>query len=294
MWNFGGERQFRSAFLGMNGTFHNYWRVSLNGGYNFTSLSDRSTRGGPLAEMPSSWNANVFVGTDFRKPISVGGSAFYARNRYDGWGAGTNFSVSLRPTGAVNITIGPSYNRTHSIGFYVTQREDATATATYGGRYLFSELDQKTVDVTIRADMAITPDLSVQLYAQPFFASGDYIRFKELERPRAYDFIHYGEDGGSTIALDQESNVYTVDTDGTGPIEPISFYNPDFRVRSLRSNLVVRWEYLPGSTLFLVWNHNRSGYSPDPTFNLYDELDALWDDNQQNTFVVKVNYWLSM
>jgi len=246
-----------------------------------------------LAESPSSWNANAFLSTDARKPVSIGAGFFYARNRYGGWGDGTNLSLRLRPTGAVNITLGPSYNRTHSIGFYVTQREDPTATATLGGRYLFSELDQKTVDVTLRADVAVTPDLSVQLYAQPFLASGDYIRFKELERPRAYDFIHYGEDGGSTIALDQGSNVYTVDTDGTGPIESISFRNPDFRVRSLRSNLVVRWEYMRGSTLFLVWNHNRSGYSPNPSFDLFDELDALRGDNQQNTFVVKVAYWWS-
>jgi len=292
-WNFGGERMSRQAYLGGYGTFHNYWYVSLGGGYNFTSLNDRTTRGGPLAESPSSWNAHVFLSTDGRKPVSIGAGFFYARNRYGGWGDGTNLSLRLRPTGAVNITLGPSYNRTHSIGFYVTQREDPTATATLGGRYLFSELDQKTVDVTLRADVAVTPDLSVQLYAQPFLASGDYIRFKELERPRAYDFIHYGEDGGSTIALDQGSNVYTVDTDGTGPIESISFRNPDFRVRSLRSNLVVRWEYMRGSTLFLVWNHNRSGYSPNPSFDLFDELDALRGDNQQNTFVVKVAYWWS-
>ncbi len=293
-WNFGGERQFRSLFLGMNGTFHNYWRVGVNGGYNFTSLNDRTTRGGPLAEMPSSWNGSLFIGTDFRKPVSAGGAVFYARNRYDGWGTGTNLNVSMRPTGAVNITLGSSYNRTHSIGFYVTQwRDPAAATATYGSHYVFSELDQKTVDVTIRADVAVTPDLSVQLYAQPFFATGDYVRFKELARPREYDFFYYGEDGNSTIELDPASNAYTVDTDGPGPTGPISFRNPDFRVRSLRGNLVVRWEYMPGSTLFLVWNHNRSGYSPDPTFNLSDELDALWGDNQKNTLVVKVNYWLS-
>jgi len=293
-WNFGGERMSRRAYLGGYGTFHNYWYLSLGGSYNFTSLNDRTTRGGPLAEFPSSWNADAFLATDGRRPVSLGAGFYYARNRYEGWGDGTNLIIRLRPTGAVNITLGPSYTRTHSIGFYVTQREDPTATATYGSRYLFSELEQKTVDVTIRAEVAITPDLSVQLYAQPFLASGDYIRFKELARPRTYDFIHYGEDGGSTIDLDQGSNMYTVDTDGTGPIEPISFTNPDFRVRSLRGNLVLRWEYLRGSTLFLVWNHNRSGYSPDPTFSLFDELDQLWGDNQQNTFVVKCSYLLSM
>ena len=293
-WNFGGERQGRQLFFGMNGLFHNFWRAGINAGYNFTSLNDRTTRGGPLAEMPRSWNSSVFLSTDSRQPVSVFAVGFYARNRYGGWGGGSNLNLRIRPTGAVSITLGPSVNRTHSIGFYVTQAVDPVAsTATYGTRYVFSELDQTTVDATVRADLAITPDLSVQLYAQPFFATGDYQRFKELARPREYDFIHYGEDGNSTIALDEEWGLYTVDTDGPGPIEPISFRNPDFRVRSLRSNLVVRWEYLPGSTLFLVWNHNRSGYSPDPTFDLFDEFDNLWGDDQQNTLVFKVNYWVS-
>jgi hypothetical protein len=292
-WNFGGERQTRQAALAWNGTFHNYWFVGTNASYNFTSLSDRSTRGGPLTEFPSSWSTALFVGSDGRKPVSVFLVGFYARNKYDGWGGVSEVNLTIRPTGAVNLSVGPTYNKTHSIGFYVTQRSDPTATATYGGRYIYSELVQTTLDATIRADVAITPDLSIQLYAQPFLASGDYQRFKELATPREYDFIYYGEDGNSTLSLDSETNVYTVDTDGPGSIDPINFYNPDFRFRSLRSNLVVRWEYTPGSTLFLVWNRGQSGYDSDPTFNAFDELGNLLRDDQQNTFVVKLNYWLS-
>lgn len=292
-WNFGGVRQSRQAGLSWNGTFNNYWFVGTNASYNFTSLSDRSTRGGPLTEFPSSWSTALFFGSDARKPVSVFLVGFYARNKYDGWGGGSEVTLTVRPTGAVNLSIGPTYNRTHSIGFYVTQRTDPSATATYGSRYIYSELLQTTLDATIRADVAITPDLSIQLYAQPFLASGDYQRFKELATPREYDFIHYGEDGGSTLTLDTESSVYTVDTDGSGSINPISFYNPDFRVRSLRSNVVLRWEYTPGSTLFLVWNRGQSGYNPDPTFHVFDELGNLFRDDQQNTFVLKMNYWLS-
>jgi len=292
-WNFGGVRQSRQAGLAWNGTFHNYWFVGMNAAYNFTSLNDRSTRGGPLTEFPSSWSTSLFVGSDGRKPVSVLAVGFYARNKYDGWGGGSNVNLTIRPTGAVSFSIGPTYNRTHSIGFYVTQRTDPDAVATYGSRYIYSELVQSTLDATIRADVAITPDLSIQLYAQPFLASADYQRFKELAAPREYDFIHYGEDGGSTLSLDSETNVYIVDTDGSGPINPISFYNPDFRVRSLRSNLVLRWEYTPGSTLFLVWNRGQSGYDANPTFNAFDELGNLFRDDQQNTFVLKLNYWLS-
>jgi hypothetical protein len=294
-WNFGGVNQFRSAYAGFGGQFLNYWNFNLGGSYNLTALSDKGTRGGPLIESPGSWNTNAFVGTDYRKPVSIAAFGYYARNKYDGWGAGTGIDITFRPTGAVDVTISPSYDRTHSIGMYVTQRRDSTATATYGGRYLFSELLQTSLDATVRMDVALSPNLTVQWYLQPFIAAGDYVRFKELAEPETYNFLNYGVDGASTIEYDRGSSTYTVDPDGPdGPADPITFGNPDFRVRSLRSNLVVRWEYMPGSTLFVVWNHGRSGYASDPTLSLFDEIGGVFTDTMQNSFLVKVNYWLSL
>jgi hypothetical protein len=87
--------------------------------------------------------------------------------------------------------------------------------------------------------------------------------------------------------------VYTVDPDGEGPADPFTFANPDFLVRSLRSNLVLRWEYAPGSTVFLVWNHGRSGSAADPTFRAFDGIRRLFADTQRNTFLIKVSYWIS-
>jgi hypothetical protein len=114
-----------------------------------------------------------------------------------------------------------------------------------------------------------------------------------LATPGTYDFLTYGSDNGSTLLFDTEENEYTADPDGSGPAEQMVFGNPDFRFRSLRSNLVVRWEYTPGSTLFFVWNHGQSGYNSDPTFSVFDEFGNLLRDDQQNTFLVKVNYWIS-
>jgi len=175
----------------------------------------------------------------------------------------------------------------------VTQRADPTATGTYGGRYLFSGLRQRSLNATLRADVALSPSLSIQWYAQPFVATGDYDGFKELARPRSFEFVRYGEDGGSTLAYDQTKSTYTADPDGAGAAPAIRFGNPDFSLRSLRSNLVVRWEYRPGSTVFLVWNHGRSAYSSDPTAGILDQTGQILDDTMRNTFMVKVNYWLS-
>jgi hypothetical protein len=234
-----------------------------------------------------------FLGSDFRKPVSLGTSAEISRNEHGGWGRTIGTNLNIRPTAAVTAHIGPSFNKSRSAAFYVTQRVDPTATTTFGSRYLFSSLEQSSVNARIRVNVALTPDLSIQLYAQPYIAAGDYEEFKELAAPGMFDFVTYGSDNGSTIFYDDEQNAYTVDPDGSGPAEEMVFGNPDFRFRSLRSNLVVRWEYLPGSTLFLVWNHGQSGYASDATFNVWDEFGNLLRDDQQNTFLVKVNYWLS-
>jgi hypothetical protein len=289
-WNFGGTRVGRGAFFGANGTFRNYWYAGVNGNWSWSELSDKQTRGGPLMRFPGQWNTNMWLGTDFRKRISGEAYGYYARNEFGGWGGGFGSYLQVRPTTAMTLTLSPSYDRSHSIGFYVTQIADPTATATFGRRYVFSTLDQSTVNLTIRADLALSPTLSVQLYAQPFLAAGNYRDFKELEAPRTFDFVQYGLDQGSTIALDA-GGVYTVDPDGGGGAAPFRFGNPDFRFRSLNGNLVVRWEYLPGSTLFVVWNHGRSGFARDPQFQLRD---LVGSDPAINTLLVKVNYWVSI
>jgi hypothetical protein len=292
-WNFGGTRLGRSAYLGTWLQLLNYWSVSLGGNYSPGSLSDRATRGGPLMASPAAWSANAFVSSDHRKPVHVGVSSNYRRDEYGGWRASVGPNVTLRPSGAMNVRLSTNYTASRSTGFYVTQREDATAVDTYGGRYLFAELEQDILSATVRADIALSPTLTIQWYAQPFIASGDYAGFKELRAPRTYDFLRYGRDGASTLSYDGEEGSYEADPDGPGPAPGISFDNPDFSFRSLQSNLVMRWEYVPGSTLFLVWNHGRSGFSADPTFNGFGGLGDLMDDTMRNTFMIKVNYWLS-
>lgn len=293
-WNFGGTALGRSPYLGIGGQFLNYWNFNLGFSYSFRAQSDKATRGGPLRESPQTWNAESFVSTDSRKPVAAGFFAGYAGNEYGGWGIYSGLDIAVRPTGSLSFTLTPSFERTHSMGFYVTQRQDSLAVATFGGRYVFSELKQTILDLTLRLDMAVTPNLSLQLWAQPYVSSGDYFGFKELAEPGTFNHLRYGVDGGSTISYDENSNFYTVDPDGDGPAEPFDFLNPDFSTRSLRTNLVLRWEYMPGSTLYLVWNHDRWNSVSDPSFRGLKEFDKLFDDPAQNTLLVKVNYWLSL
>jgi hypothetical protein len=292
-WNFGGVNTGRTAYLGVNGQLLNYWSFNVGTNYQLRTLSDATTRGGPLMTRPRVWSASASVNSDRRKALSGGVFSHFSRNEEGGWGMHAGPSMTLRPSGAVDLNLSLNYGASRAMGFYVTQRADATASATYGRRYLFSELDQKSLDATFRADVALSPSLSIQWYAQPFVATGDYEGFKELARPRSFEFLRYGKDGASTLAYDQAAGAYTADPDGAGAAPAIRFANPDFSMRSLRSNLVLRWEYRPGSTVFVVWNHGRSGYSTDPTAGILDQTGRLFDDTMRNTFMVKVNYWLS-
>jgi len=293
-WNFGGANQFRQIYAGFGGQLLNYWDFNVGSNYSFTALSDKSTRGGPLMQSPQQFSLNGSIHSDGRKPFSVSLQSWYARNAYDGWGTNIGLGFGFRPAGALTFQVMPSYSKSHSIAFYVTQRQDSLATATYGGRYVFSQLIREGLDVTVRADLAITPNLSLQLWAQPYTTSGGYLGYKELAQPSTFDFFRYGVDGASTVDFDPESNTYTIDPDGPGPAESFSFLNPDFSFRSIRSNLVLRWEYSPGSTIFLVWNHNRSATSTEPNFGGFDEFGSLFGDPMANSFLVKINYWISL
>ncbi len=170
---------------------------------------------------------------------------------------------------------------------------DPTAVNTYGGRYVFAEIFQETISGNIRLDWTFTPRLSLQLYMQPLFAAGDYMNYKELAKPRTFETNTYGENG-SEITVDRNENVYTVDPDGNGPAETFSFGNPDFNFKSLRGNVVLRWEFLPGSVFFLVWTHDKTNFDNPGKVALSRDASNLWNSSSNNILMAKVSYWLNM
>jgi len=174
--------------------------------------------------------------------------------------------------------------------------DDATNTAFGGERYVFSSLVQKTLSMDTRLAVTFTPNSSLELYAQPFIATGNYSDFKEFDTPRQLRKSIYGRDRG-TISATRDLNGlitgYTVDPDGAGAAPAFSFDNPSFDARSLIGNVVYRWEYRPGSTLFLVWTQSRSDQLTDVgTLDFARDRRALFSTHPDNIFLVKLNYWL--
>jgi hypothetical protein len=185
------------------------------------------------------------------------------------------------------MSLTPSYERQVDTQQYVATF-DRGAAATYGRRYVFGRIDRSTYSAKIRMNFTFKPDLNVDLYAEPFAASGRYDRFGELTAARSRDMRFFGEDGTTMTTLPDGSHAVT-DHGSTFTVR-----NVDFNVLSFRSNLVLRWEWRPGSTLYVVWQQDRSNRDPIGTRatpgGLVDSLSAPGT----SFFVVKASFWLSL
>jgi hypothetical protein len=202
-------------------------------------------------------------------------------------------SLTLKPGSNLQIVLTPSLTFNHDPAQYVQTETDPTAAATFGGRYVFGELSQTEVAFETRVDWTFTSTLSLQLYVQPLISANEFRDYKELRAPSTYDFAVYGRDQG-TIAPDGNGG-FTVDPDGSGAAEPFTIADQSFNFRSLRANLVLRWEYHPGATLFLVWQQGRSNQADGVgDFDLARDLRSLRDTPADNVLAVKLSYWLGL
>ncbi len=256
-------------------------------------VDDRMTRGGPAVMREATDYAFLSVSTDDRKAVSLG------VNAGNGWREGRHSSadvgahVTIKPASNVSVTLGPSYSQEWTPTQYVDAVDDPTATAFYGTRYVFADLEQRTVSMNTRVNVTFSPTMSLELFAQPFLSAGTYTEFKEYAAPRSLDRNIYGADVGTIREEhDDGDRSYVVDPDGAGPAAAFTLDDPDFNFRSLRGNAVFRWEYTPGSTLYLVWTQDRNDSAPFGDFDMGRDGSAMLRAPADNIFLVKVNYWL--
>jgi hypothetical protein len=302
----GGQQQFNydgdrtdlqaQAYYGMQ--FPSYWNLRTFVIRHPTVYDDRLTRGGPVVMRNGYDLGYVEVSTDARQravyDISVQTSRGIDAETH---GFTVQPGLALKPVANVFISLSPSFNADEDAAQYVTTVDDPTATAFYGHRYVFGYIKTRTLSLDTRVNWTFTPDLTLQLYAQPFIASGAYSRFREFAAPRTVTKVEYGTTGVDTISYAPPTTPgaagqYTVDPDRGGPAPAFTFANPDFTYRSLIGNAVLRWEYRPGSTLYFVWTQQRTGSDESGTFDVNRQRVALFRDRPTNVFQVKVNYWM--
>ena len=269
----------------------NYWTVSANFGGHSRAYDDRLTRGGPTALALSGHFFNFGFNTDSRKRISFSNSYNFGSNQPAAWNVNANFGVNYKPSSSITMSTGPAINRSRGNAQYVTSVTDVNATNTFGGRYVFADIDQFDVSLTTRVNWILGPKMSLQVYTQPLISVGRYWDLKELARPNTFSFLRYGREIGQ-ISLDS-SNQYTVDPGGPGPAQPFTFTNPDFNFKSLRVNAIFRWEWRLGSTLYFVWTENRQDSSNPGVFVPSRDIRRLFTAHPDDIFLVRFAYWFS-
>jgi hypothetical protein len=264
-WNFDGDLTSNGVAFGSYMQFKNYWWTEAWGGVRANAIDDQRTRGGPTVMGPGNVYAGLDIGSDSRKNFSfdVWTEMIDANDggdqRWYGW------SVTYRPSSAIRVSLSPRYGETTTGTQYVATRNAPDYAPTYGKSYVFASLDQTQFDMGIRTEWTASARLSFQLYLQPFLASGDYHEFKQLVRPRDDEYA---------------------------PVD--APFDPDFNFRSVRGSAVVRWEFRPGSAMYLAWNENREDMAPVGDFRFRRDVSALTDASSQDVFMLKFSYWLPM
>lgn len=289
-WNAGGYYLSSDAECHIRSTFTNKWSTTLGIVRSFRGLGTRQLRGGPALMEEGIWSSHLNLRTDDSKNITF--SFFIEAVRSDD---GISRSMYYMPR--IILKLGNNIELTTSME-YAGDKENlqyVDQTSLNGDpRYIFAYLDRKTLSLTIRADYGITPDLIIQYYGSPYVSAGKYSDFKRITDSRAAiyeDRFHVFS--GSEILLNPVDNTFLVDETSDGSND-YSFTNPDFSFREFRSNLVARWEYRPGSILYLVWQHARTGYDEVYNTTLSDNFGKLLDIYPTDMFLLKLNYWFSL
>ena len=284
-WNYAGDN--RNTFVGgnMSARLKNFWGGNLNWNAWPRTTGDRTTRGGPLTTDPAGFFLGANVSSDYRKPVSgylwTGMNRTELGDRYNGIEAG----IEARPSPSLSLRVGPELDFSHSPRQFVTIEDAPDLGATFGRRYVFATIDQTTLSLETRVNWTFSPRLSLQVYARPFVSRGRYTDFKQMTAPGQLDFPLFAD---SEVAVAGDGEVTITPADGGGSFS----LSPDFTVRALQGNAVLRWEYRPGSALFLVWQQQRNGFEPDGAFEFGRDVGGLFTDPVTNVFLVKFSYWL--
>lgn len=284
-----------------NFTFLNYWNVNLGFRYKPELLSSTMTRGGPLMVEPATRRLEAAVTSDRRRRFSVRPWINHRTGRAGGGITDTGIDLSFRPADRIRITLDPTYSSALDVAQYVARFADPGFEATYGERYLFSDLRRQTLSVDTRLDVVFSPRMSLQFFAQPLVSSGEYQSYKQLMHSSSFDFERLTEGsffeakesascaGGRTCV---HEGVRYLDLEGDG-VASRSIADRDFLIRSLRSSAVLRWEYRPGSVAYLVWQHGRLLRENKHGLAAGD-LGRIFDAPMENILIVKLNYWLGI
>jgi hypothetical protein len=298
--NYDGDRNDMDYHAWIQATFKNYMNASAFVIAHPSTYDERLTRGGPTTIRYGYNMLSTNFGTDSRARVVGNVQVQYIKpvDNTEGGRVAYYPSVTMKPSSRVLVSLSPSLDIDNTAQQYITAVSDATVAPAFAGtRYVFGRLQQKTLSMDTRVNVTFTPNLTLEMFAQPFLASGKYSSFKEFAEVKSRHMNIFGRDNGSTVVKNTDPTsgaiTYTVDPDGPGGVSPaFTFDNQDFNFRSLRGTGVLRWEYRPGSTLYFVWTQERDGFDQFGDFNFSRDRSALFRDRPTNIFQIKGTYWI--
>lgn len=284
MWNFAGMNMLTGWSINGSMRFRNYWTSNMGAEFNHGMHSANLLRGGPAFRLPNQGNLWMHAGTDSRRKLYFSMSGSVGK-------AGEDLSESFRISGGMtykpldnlNFSFSPGYSSRKDELQYIRQ-------SNFSGdpRYVFGRIEQQVVNFSFRVNLTLLPDLTVQYWGQPFVAVGSYSDFKYITDPRAASLSgRYALYAHDQIVL--QDGIYRVDENRDGAVD-YQFGKPDFRVKEFLSNLVIRWEYRPGSSLYLVWSQNKFGQEGNGGLDLYRDMQELFSANGHHTVLLKATY----
>jgi len=289
-FTWGWERTRTTMQSRLDGDFNNYWNASVSVERQLAHRDVRLLRGGPSVELPGTWELRVGGRTDFRRKVWLRLGAGYTSE--DVSGARTRSlsgGVGLRPPGRFSLSLDGRASWNESDHQYVWS--ETVGDSTY---YVLGELNRREVSLTVRADVAITPRLSLEFYGQPFVSAGRYDALKLAADPVAANYdARFDVLGTDRLTRPGGGGDVQIDPNGDGTTDFV-ITEPDFRLVSLRTNMVLRWEFRPGSTLFLVWQQDRSDFFDDGSLRYGDALLDALGASGRHVLAVKVAYWLGL
>jgi hypothetical protein len=250
-------------------------------------LDTRILRGGEAMLMPATLINSLELRTDGSKRIYFYvNSSLVERGDNSLTYAGFYPGLSVRPMNSLRLGLNMNISRNDDWMQYIE-------TLSYGNeqRYIFGRIKQQTFGFTLRVDYCLTPELSLQFYGSPFVSKGNYSEFKRISAdPKANSF----NDRYSLLTSpNRNASLIGLDESGDG-ISEYTISNPDFNFHQFRSNLVLRWEYRPGSWLYFVWASDRTGNGDPQSLSLGESMKQLGENHPINIFQIKLNYWFSL
>ncbi len=284
-WNFGMDYLSSGGSLNIYLEFLNKWAISTSIDYTSQALDIRLLRGGDAILVPSIWSNNSYIRTDYSKKFyfdlrtNISQSGYRNASYYQ-----IQPGISFLPMNTLKISLSAAYSLNINKLQYITAEQ-----INNNFRYLLGKVEQKTIDATFRIDYNITTELSIQYYGSPFASVGKYSEFKMITNPRASEY----NDRFTTLNPTLNGNSYEFSENNNSQIK-YSFQNPDFNFFQFRSNLVLRWEYRPGSQLYLVWSQDRTNFIMPGNDSVYDAINNLRYVYPNNIFLIKFNYWFSI